>query len=720
MNQLRKLSDLERQLDDIYNSDEEIYLPNELNPPKEEGESRPTPSSSEEGVVSISDEVGFPSSRETPPKHDSSFFKSRGIQNRRLSPQEILFKYWGYDTFRPLQEDIIHSVLGGYDTMGLMPTGGGKSITFQVPALILPGLALVVTPLIALMKDQVEHLKKRGIAAAAIHSGMLHHKVVSTIDNACLGAYKLLYLSPERLSSDIFRDRLPHMKISLIVVDECHCISQWGYDFRPSYLNLIELRNLIPQAPVLALTATATARVAEDIRRLLGFRPHAQVFQKSYYRPNLAYVLRRTLDKDGMLVHILSVVTGSAIVYCRNRKQTREIAEFLREQGISADFFHAGLNHAERDLRQSEWMADKTRVIVATNAFGMGIDKPDVRLVIHYQLPSSIEEYYQEAGRAGRDGKRAYAVALVEKKDRAILRKRISDEFPSRAFIRRVYDSVCNFLQIGEGEGKDHMYDFSIEIFVKRFHLPALPTHAAIRIIEMSGIWTLIDHDSRSRLKVLCTREELYTHKARSRIEERVMNVVLRSHEGLFTDFVFINESLVATKAQLNSQQVYEVLSELDKQDILHYIPQKNVPQLLMNVRREESRLISISPLALEQRKERFEERLNAVLAYIAKDNCCRSRFLVGYFGEDLPQSCGQCDVCTQHKEDKHNCQPDLIQEAIDQMEKDGIKEVSLDLLADKLGLNLVDLARSLHLLSVEKPQWEILGDTLILRRENK
>ena len=425
---------------------------------------------------------------------------------------DVLKKYWGYDSFRPLQEDIIHSVYEGNDTLGLMPTGGGKSITFQVPALLMDGTCIVITPLIALMKDQVDNLKRIGIKATSIHSGMSRQEIITQLENCIFGEYKFLYISPERLGSEIFLAKLQTMKVSLLVIDESHCISQWGYDFRPSYLKIAEIRKLLPNIPVLALTATATPEVVDDIQNRLLFRKK-NVFSKSFARKNLAYIVRQTEDKLQMLVHILSRVPGTAIVYVRNRKKTKEVAEYLRKEGFSADFFHAGLNHDEKERKQNQWKNNEIRVIVATNAFGMGIDKPDVRVVIHLDMPGSLEEYYQEAGRAGRDERKAYAVALCSPTDTAQLKKRISDEFPPKEFIYRVYEALGNYFQIAVGFGLDTAHDFLITDFCSAFKLPIIQTHSAIKLLELAGYLEYVEEvDNASRLIFTATREELYSY----------------------------------------------------------------------------------------------------------------------------------------------------------------------------------------------------------------
>ncbi len=561
-----------------------------------------------------------------------------------LSAPEILKKYWGYDTFRPKQEDIIQSALDGNDTLGLMPTGGGKSITFQVPALMREGLCLVITPLISLMKDQVDHLIDKGIKATAIHSGMYRDKIVTAMDNCIYGRYKFLYISPERLTSPLFLSRIEALNISMIVVDECHCICQWGYDFRPSYLSIAEVREQLPHAPVLALTATATPKVIDDIIMHLGFRPGYKIVSKSFFRSNISYSIRKCSGKEKMMLHILSKVPGAAIIYCRNRKLTREISKYLNENGVSSNYFHAGLTHIEKEMRQNRWMKGEVRVMVATNAFGMGIDKPDVRLVIHLMMPTSLEEYFQEAGRAGRDGQKSYAVALVEKGDDTKLKRRLSDEFPPKEYIFKVFDSVCNFLRIGEGEGLGHNYDFDLELFMRRFRMHPVHTLSAIKIMEAANFWTYNDDESRSRLRITVTRDELY--RLKSHEYDALMRSVLRTYPGIFTDYVFIDEKVLAVKTAISAQEVYELLSYLSNRDIVHYIPKKKIPRLYFKIRREDTQYLYIPRTAYEDRKERMANRIGSVLGFITEDNICRSKLLLNYFGERSDKSCGMCDVC--------------------------------------------------------------------------
>ncbi|MDO4707496.1 MAG: ATP-dependent DNA helicase RecQ [Porphyromonadaceae bacterium] len=560
-----------------------------------------------------------------------------------LTPKEVLRLIWGYDSFRSKQQEIIDSVLAKQDTLGLLPTGGGKSLTFQIPGLILPGLTLVVTPLISLMKDQVDHLHRRGIKAAAIHSGMGGERIRQTLENCIFGRYKFLYVSPERLSSPTFLSRLEELKVNLIVVDECHCICQWGYDFRPSYLNIITLRNLLPSVPVLALTATATPEVAREITRTLGFGTGHRVFQNSFFRPNLSYSLRRTEDREQMLLHILSHVPGSAIVYCRSRDRCELIAQYLVQNGITAAHFHAGLTHTEREMRQNRWMSDEVRVMVATNAFGMGIDKPNVRLVMHINMPNSLEEYFQEAGRAGRDGSKAYAVMITSQDDITTLKRRLADSFPEKEYIYKVYNSMCNYLGIGEGEGYQRSYDFDIEQFVRTFKMRPVQTTSAIDIMQVAGWLDYHRDDTRSRLMILYTREELYGEHVG---HDALFRILLRLYTGLFANYIFISETDIALQMGLEADDVYAMLSYLSHQGIVHYIPKKQIPRIYFHIRREDTDHLRLPSSAYEERKDRLEERISSSIAYLQTDNVCRSSMLLSYFGEQATSSCGMCDVC--------------------------------------------------------------------------
>ncbi|WP_304248697.1 ATP-dependent DNA helicase RecQ [Parabacteroides gordonii] len=559
---------------------------------------------------------------------------------------KILEKYWGYPAFRPLQEDIIHSVCEGKDTLGLMPTGGGKSITFQVPALVMEGICIVVTPLIALMKDQVDNLRRLGIKATAVYSGMTRQEIIGQLENCIFGDYKFLYVSPERLATDIFLSKLQAMNVCLLVIDESHCISQWGYDFRPSYMKIADVREQLPGVPVLALTATATPEVVDDIQERLHFK-EKNVFRKSFARKNLSYIVRRTEDKINSLVYILGKVPGTAIVYVRNRKRTKEVATILREAGISADFFHAGLNRDEKTLRQSRWKNNECRVIVSTNAFGMGIDKPDVRLVVHLDMPGSLEEYYQEAGRAGRDEQRAYAVALCSNTDTAKLKKRLADEYPDREFISRVYDALGNYYQIAMGYGLDTVHDFSLIDFCSAYKFSHLQAHHALKILELAGyIEYTEEQDNASRLVFSATRDELYKYLHQDKKTDEVIQCILRSYTGLFSDYVYINEGLISTRTGLSQQEIYDVLIGLSKYRIVNYIPHKKTPLIIYTRTREELKYLSIPRSAYEERKERFENRMNRVIEYINEDRVCRSRMLISYFGEKGISDCGCCDVC--------------------------------------------------------------------------
>ena len=558
----------------------------------------------------------------------------------------ILKQYWGYDRFRGIQEDIIDSISKNKDTLGLMPTGGGKSITFQVPALAKEGMCLVITPLIALMKDQVQNLKKRGIKALAIYSGMSRQDIIITLENCIFGNYKFLYISPERLDTEIFRTKLRKMHISMITVDESHCISQWGYDFRPAYLKIAEIRELLPDVPVLALTATATPEVVKDIQARLHFR-HKNVFRMSFERNNLAYIVRKTENKTAELLHILRSMPGSAIIYARNRRRTKEITELLNNEHITADFYHAGLDDATKDIRQHRWQSGESRVMVATNAFGMGIDKPDVRIVIHMDLPDSIEAYFQEAGRAGRDGQKAYAVILYAKSDKTTLHKRILDTFPEKEYIRDVYEHLQYYYQMAMGDGLDCVREFNIEDFCRKFKYFPVPVDSALRILTQAGYLEYIaEQDSTSRILFTIRRDELYRLREMGEDMDRLIQAVLRSYTGVFTDYTYINEASLAICTGLTRRQIYEMLVHLAKLRIVSYIPHKKTPYIIYTRERVEAQRIHISPEVYEHRKARYETRINAMLDYVTNDTVCRSRMLLDYFGERNEHNCGQCDTC--------------------------------------------------------------------------
>jgi len=558
---------------------------------------------------------------------------------------EILQKYWGYSSFRPLQEDIIHSISQGRDTLGLMPTGGGKSLTFQVPTMAMDGLCLVVTPLIALMKDQVDNLKTKRIKALAVYSGMTRQEIITTLENAILGDYKFLYISPERLETDLFISKVREMNICMLVVDESHCISQWGYDFRPSYLNISSIRDLIPEVPVLALTATATPEVVEDIQVQLHFKKK-NVFKKSFERKNLAYIVRTTENKPEELLNILRKIQGSTIIYVRNRQRTKDISDFLVKQGFTADYFHAGLTNMEKTYKQNAWKKNECRIIVSTNAFGMGIDKPDVRLVVHTDLPNSIEEYFQEAGRAGRDEQKAYAVILYNKNDSTTLKKRISNEFPDREFISRVYEAIAYFFQVAEGYGTDMTFDFDLQQFCATYKLPFISTHHALRILDLAGYIEYTDEiDNRSRLLFTVYRDELYQYDF-DKQTENVINTTLRLYTGLFTNYATIDESAIALKLGITRKAVYEILKNLKKRGIIDYIPHKKTPLITYSQPRIDKKYVSVPRCVYEDRKERFEKQITAIREYAHQNSICRNRILLSYFGEKDAKDCGQCDVC--------------------------------------------------------------------------
>ena len=579
-----------------------------------------------------------------------------------MNYQSILKQYWGYDDFRGIQREIIESIGAGHDTLGLMPTGGGKSVTFQVPALAMQGVCIVITPLIALMKDQVDNLLRRGIKAAAIYSGLTHEEIIITLENCIFGDVKLLYVSPERLASELFQKKLRHMRVSFITVDEAHCISQWGYDFRPSYLEIAAIRKLLPKVPVLALTATATPKVIEDIQEKLTRKTSQtgktgetsfNVFKMSFERKNLVYVVREAPDKREQILHILNSLPGTAIVYARSRQRTKEVSEMLNQTGISATFYHAGLDSSVKDERQQAWQEGKTRVMVATNAFGMGIDKPDVRLVIHIDCPDSIEAYFQEAGRAGRDGHRSYAVLLYNGSDKRKLEKRIADTFPTKDYIRQVYEHLAFYYQIGVGSGFNHTFEFNIEQFCRPFRHFPLQVDSALKILSRAGyIEYTEEQDNQARLMFTVSRGELYKLENNTPDEEKIITTLLRNYGGLFTDYHYIDEGLLASQTALQPQQVYQILKALSQRHILHFIPQKKTPYIRYTQRREDKEILQFPPVIYEERLAQFRERIAAVIRYATDDRICRSRQLLRYFGETDSHDCGLCDVCLSHRKE--------------------------------------------------------------------
>ncbi|MEW6134981.1 MAG: RecQ family ATP-dependent DNA helicase [Bacteroidales bacterium] len=559
----------------------------------------------------------------------------------------ILRQYFGHQTFRPLQEEIIRSVLAGKDTLALLPTGGGKSICYQVPGLALPGLCLVVSPLIALMKDQVEALKRKNISAEAVFSGMNHYQIERVLDNATYGHLKFLYLSPERLITDMFRDRLPYMNLSLVAVDEAHCISQWGYDFRPPYLRIAEIRPYFPEVPILALTATATPEVVEDIQKQLAFK-EKNVLSKSFSRPNLIYVVQKEQDKGRRLLNIAQRLGGSGIVYVRNRKRTVEIARFLMDNKITAGVYHAGLTTKERDAQQLRWMKNEAQVMVATNAFGMGIDKPDVRYVVHVDIPDSPEAYFQEAGRAGRDGQKAWGILLYDETDLHEIREHFENSWPSPSLVKSIYSALGNYVNLAVGAGKDQSFDFDLSDFVNRYNFKPVIAFNALRLLEQEGYIALNDAlDSPSMIVFRLNNEGVYRFQVENKRFTLFIKTLTRLYGGgLFTDYSRISEENIAASLKLSVADVEKLLNELDQMEVLSYIPRKTKPQLVFVNERIDPNSFYLSPETYYLRKEAAQRRLDAMIHYVTDERHCRSQLLLSYFGENESRRCGYCDYC--------------------------------------------------------------------------
>ena len=598
-----------------------------------------------------------------------------------MTYNEILKHYWGYDDFRGIQREIIESIGAGRDTLGLMPTGGGKSIAFQVPALAKEGLCIVVTPLIALMKDQVANLRSRGIKATAIYSGMRSSDIVKALENCIFGDYKFLYVSPERLSSELFLKKIQRVKVSMVTVDEAHCISQWGHDFRPAYREVKQLREIFPNVPVLALTATATPEVVKDIQQQLGFAQE-NCFSMSFARKNLVYVVRHTENKPQELLHILDRISGSAIVYTLNRKKTKEVCDILLANGVTAEYYHAGLSPESKDAKEEAWKSGRARVMVSTNAFGMGIDKPDVRLVVHIDLPSSIEAYFQEAGRAGRDGNDAYAVTLFSRVDRQVVARRLADNYPSQEFIREIYDEICYYYSMALGDGLNCTYEFSLGDFCKDYHRPTLQTDSALKILTRMGYLEYVEEmEYASRVRFIVGKDALYRFRGLPPDYELLINALLRNYSGLFTDYIFIDERYLSRVTKLSRHRMYEIFVSLVSRGLVQYAPSKKCPIITFTRHRVLGSELRFAREVYDERKAIFGERLKSVINYAVSDDKCRSRLLLEYFGEKGSDDCRRCDVCVQRRAAGKPPQMPGKEEAVMQLLSDG-KPHSLDELA--------------------------------------
>jgi ATP-dependent DNA helicase RecQ len=580
--------------------------------------------------------------------------------------RQILIKYWGFTSFRPLQEEIIQSVTGGRDTLGLMPTGGGKSITFQVPALAMEGTCLVITPLVALMKEQVSRLNSLEIKSMAIHSGMSREEIDISLDNCIYGDYKFLYVSPERIATQTFQAKAPRLTLSLIAIDEAHCISQWGYDFRPSYLKIARLRDIISdKVPFLALTASATARVIDDIMEKLEFRER-NVLKTSFARKNISYMVRNVEDKGAYLVKTLRKAAGSGIIYVRSRKRSKEVAELLVENGINADFYHAGVPAEIREKKQNSWSSGETRVIVATNAFGMGIDKPDVRFVIHWDIPDSIENYFQESGRAGRDNKQSFAVLLYSPSDKNRLNDSLRHKFPPVEKIKDTYEALCNYLQLPLGSGKNNVFDFNMAEFISRYRLPAIESYNSLSFLQREGYVEFTEEiNNPSRVHFVVGRDDLYKFQVANESFDGFIKLLLRSYTGMFTEFVVISEEALSRKTGLSRDTVYQYLVKLSALNIIRYIPGKKTAMVIFTEERLERKALMISPENYLYVKDRYVQRLNKMIDYAESRNRCRAVTLLDYFGEESDR-CGICDVCRERNElELSSYEFDLIKEEI-------------------------------------------------------
>ena len=565
--------------------------------------------------------------------------------------RKILIKYWGFTTFRPLQEEIISSVVSGRDTLGLMPTGGGKSLTFQIPGLASEGICLVITPLIALMKEQVNRLNSMDIKSIAIHSGMSSEEIEIALENCIYGDYKFLYISPERIATSVFRYKVSRLNLSLVVIDEAHCISQWGYDFRPSYLKIADLRDHIKEdTPFLALTATATPQVIEDIMSRLKFRK-PNVLRTSFERKNISYLVRKVDDKGSYLVQTLLKAKGSGIVYVRSRKRCREIAGLLIREGISADYYHAGLSDDLRDRKQGAWTNGETRVIVSTNAFGMGIDKAEVRFVVHWDIPDSVENYFQESGRVGRDNKQAFAVLLYSDADKGKLTDSIKKKFPPVERIKDVYEALCNYLKVPEGSGKDNVFEFNLYEFLSKYRLPAIETYNSLQFLQREGYMEFTEEiNNPSRVHFIVSRDDLYKFQVANESFDSFIKLLLRSYTGMFSDFVPVNEEVLSRKSGASRDTIYQYLVKLSSYNIIKYIPGKKCSLVIFNEERLIRKALLITPENYIQVKEKYEKRLARMLEYVESENRCRSVMLLDYFGEESDR-CGICDVCRKRNE---------------------------------------------------------------------